>query len=255
MNARELLNKLLAGKGHRIERTMPVILRENVLFSADLDFLIQHEVFRNGGKLHFIQIGANDGVSRADDLIRYVRNHGASGLMVEPQPDVFAILQKNFAAYPGITLLNKAIHSDADAMTLYRLDPQLLEERNDLPHWARTNGVASFDRRHVLEHARRIGLGEEAIVEQRVSCISLSELLALSPKTPDVLKVDTEGYDYEVLSMLDLGRCRPAIIHFENSCMTNEQYETLIKRLITAGYRFLADKMNTTACLCNPAGS
>jgi hypothetical protein len=34
--------------------------------------------------------------------------------------------------------------------------------------------------------------------------------------------------------------------------MTNKEYESLIVRLIAAGYQFLADKMNTTAYLRNP---
>lgn len=249
MNARDVLNKWFAGKGYRIERSMPVIFREDVRFTVDLDFLIQHEIFRRGGNFHFVQIGANDGVSRSDDLIRYIQQFNATGFMVEPQPDLFAQLQKNFVDYPGIELVNKAIHKTEKAMTLYRLDPQVLRGIADLPLWAQTNGIASFDRGHVIEHASRIGLGEEVIESQQVPCVTLSELLAQSPRTPDVLKVDTEGYDFEVLSMLDLVQTRPTIIRFEHLHMSSEQYEGLIYRLIEVGYRFLADKMNTTAYL------
>lgn len=249
MNAREVLNKWFAGKGYRIERSMPVIFREDVRFTANLDFLIQHEIFRRGGNFHFVQIGANDGVSRADDLIRYIRKFSATGIMVEPQPDLFCQLQQNLADFPQIELVNKAIHRDERSMTLYRLDPEMLMGIEELPHWARTNGIASFDRVHVLEHARRIGFGEEAIHSQEVACVSLSELLAQSSQVPDILKVDTEGYDFEVLSMLDLTQCQPTIIHFEHLHMSVAQYEGLIYRLIETGYRFLADKMNTTAYL------
>lgn len=252
MNLRDVLNKVFAGKGYRIERSMPVIFREDVCFNADLDFLIQHEILRRGGNFHFVQIGANDGVSRSDDLIRYIRQFNATGIMVEPQPDLFAQLQKNFVDYPDIELVNKAIHKTENAMTLYRLDPAVLAGIADLPLWAQTNGIASFDRAHVLEHASRIGLGGEVIESQQVPCVTLGELLVQSGKTPDVLKVDTEGYDYEVLSMLDLAQSKPTIIRFEHLHMSSEQYERLVYRMIEAGYRFLADKMNTTAYLPQP---
>jgi FkbM family methyltransferase len=249
MNARDVLNKLFAGKGYRIERSMPVIFREDVRFTVDLDFLIKHEIFRRGGDFHFVQIGANDGVSRSDDLIRYARQFNTSGVLVEPQPDLFAELEKNFRDFSNIKLVNKAIHKTEKSMTLYRLDPLVLQDIRGLPLWAQTNGIASFDRAHVVEHARRIGLDEKVVDSTLVPCVTLSELFAQSPQTPDVLKVDTEGYDYEVLSMLDLEQTRPAIIRFEHLHMSNEQYEGLIYRLIEVGYRFLADKMNTTAYL------
>lgn len=249
MNTRDVLNKLLAGKGHRIERTMPIILRNDALFTVDLDFLIQHEIFRNGGKLHFVQIGANDGVSRSDDLAGYINKFAASGIMVEPQPDLFAQLQKNFSEYPDIILVNKAIHANEKTMSLFRLDPEMLEGRTDIPHWAQTNGIASFDRGHVFEHARRIGMSNDVIVEEPVECTTLDGILSLSEQKPDILKVDTEGYDYEVLSMLDLAKYQPTIIRFEHLHMSNNQYEALMGRFIAVGYKFIADKMNTTAYL------
>jgi FkbM family methyltransferase len=253
MNARDVLNKWFACKGYRIERTMPVVLREEARLDIDLDFLIQHEIFRRGGHFHFVQIGANDGVSRSDDLIRYIRQYPSTGIMVEPQPDLFNLLQHNLADYPAIDLVNMAVHKDEKEMTLYRLDPELLKGIPKLPLWAQTNGIASFDRDHVLEHAQRIGLGEEVIESQQVHCISMDALLARSGQSPDVLKVDTEGYDYEVLAMFDLDKWRPSIIRFEHLHMSTVEYEMLIKRLIAAGYRFLADKMNTTAYLLQPS--
>lgn len=249
MNARELLNRWLAGRGNIIERTMPIILQRDARLTLDLDFLIHHEMLRRGSDFRFVQIGANDGVSRKDDLIRYIRSGDISGVMVEPQPDLFGQLEKNLADFPRIELVNKAIHSGSESMTLYRLDPEQIATIEGLPHWAYSNGIASFDRDHVAEHVRRIGLGEEVIEEQTVGCVTLSALLEQGGETPDLLKVDTEGYDYEVLAMLDLERHKPAIIHFEHLHIADDRYEQLIVRLQGAGYRFLADKMNTTAYL------
>lgn len=247
VNARELINKVLINSGHELERTMPAVLRHNARLILDFDFLVQHEIFRNGGNFNFVQIGANDGVSESDDLIRYVRQYKTRGIMVEPQPDLFAKLTENFSAYPDIQLVNKAIHASETSMPFYSIDSSYIEHLENVPQWARVNGIASFDKEHVLKHLVRIGLTEEAIKQQAVPCITLNELLSLSTAVPDVLKVDVEGYDYQLLSMLDLEAYCPRIILFEHLHMNTDDYEALILKLSTVGYRFLADKKDTTA--------
>ena len=59
---------------------------------------------RKKGKLSFIQIGANDGIS-SDPLYRFVkRNRGkVKGIVVEPLPDFFVKLKKNYSGFPEIT--------------------------------------------------------------------------------------------------------------------------------------------------------
>jgi FkbM family methyltransferase len=228
---------------------MPIVLQLKSSLDVDFDFIVHHEIFRNGGKFHFVQIGANDGISRPDDLIRFVRQYDATGIMVEPQPDLFKQLSNNMKDYPNIELINAAIHKNAKSMTLYRFDPETIQKNSDFPLWAKTNGIASFDRDHVAKHARRIGLSEDKIDSQQVPCLSMNELLARSQRVPDILKVDTEGYDYELITMLDLTQWRPTIIRFEYLHMSKIQYDDLICRLFNAGYRFLVEKQNTTAYL------
>lgn len=248
MNARDVLNKWLAKKGSKIVRSMPIIFRENVEFCVDLDFLIQYEIFRNSGKFRFVQIGANDGVSREDDLFEYIKSFDAQGVMIEPQPGIFQQLQVNLSEFPDVVTLNKAIHKFEKVMPLYHLNQELLRDKTNLPLWATTNGIASFDKEHVLEHANRIGFGEEIIIHHEVECTTLDDLLSTFGSLKlDLLKIDTEGYDYEILSMLNTEKVMPTIIRFEHLHMSKEQYEEQIYRLIDTGYHFIADKMNTTA--------
>lgn len=248
MNPRDVLNKWLAKKGSRIERSMPIVFRENVEFRADFDFIFQSVIYRNGGKFCFAQIGANDGISRSDDIANYIKHFDATGIMVEPQPELFKQLSNNFSDYPAVKTINKAIHKNEKVMVLYRLEQELLRDKSDLPLWATTNGIASFDKNHVLEHAQRIGFGEEVITKHNVECMALDELLSQNEcEKLDLLKVDTEGYDYEVLSMLDLEKIKPTIIRFEHLHMSTAEYEKLIYQFIDVGYSFIADKMNTTA--------
>jgi len=55
-------------------------------------------------------------------------------------------------------------------------------------------------------------------------CITADEVVTVSPETllkkfdggePDLLVIDTEGYDYEILKMMDLDRISPEVIIYE----------------------------------------
>ncbi|MBU8869559.1 MAG: FkbM family methyltransferase [Gemmatimonadales bacterium] len=249
MSFRKSLNGAVARWGLVIEKSTPEVLQTKSRLDLDFDFLVRHEIYRNNGEFCFIQIGANDGKSREDDLGEYIKEFSAIGIMVEPQFDVFSQLQDNFSAHPEISLINKAVHRDKKEVSLYRFDPEILQERKDLPLWATTNGIASFSRQHVVDHARKLGLGTDVVQSQSVECVSIDEILDQSSRTPDLLKIDAEGYDFEILDALNLNQFRPAIIRFENLHMSTGEYEKIIQKLIGAGYRFLANRMDTTAYL------
>ncbi len=248
MSFRSHLNRMLARWGLVFERSMPAVLQSQSRLTACFDQLLRAEIYRNGGRFHFVQIGGNDGVTRADDLISYVREFDSSGIVVEPQPDIFDNLKTNFAKYDDIVLLNKAVHREKRRMTLYRFNQSALEGRNDLPIWARTNGIASFDRQHVLDHAHKLGLGGDSTEEVEVECITPDELIAQCDALPVLLKIDVEGYDFEILDAIDFEQFRPPIVRFENLHMAGDQYRAIIDKLSSHGYRFIANRMDTTAC-------
>ena len=235
-----------------VDRSTPAVLHAKAKLRIDLDFLLRCEIARRGGAFSFVEIGANDGVSRPDDIITYVKEFDTTGVMVEPQPDIFQTLECNYTDHPGVTLLNKAVHCEKTTMTLYRFDAKMLPQRSDLPLWAKTNGMASFSRQHVLDHARNLRLDFDIIQELTVECISVEELLTHCDPSPVLLKIDVEGYDYEILNALDLDRFKPSIIRFENLHMTKQRYRSIIENLSAAGYQFLANTISTTAYL--PAG-
>ena len=248
MNIRDLLNTWLVNYGARIYRSMPIIYRMNVEFRADYDFLVRHVIYRNKGRMKFVQIGANDGVSREDDLYSFTKDFNIEGVMVEPQPEIFQKLSNNFSEQPRIKLVNMAIHNKFKSMKFYYLDQEFFKDKTDLPIWVKTNGIASFDKSHLLNHLNKTGYGEEVIKTTEVECVNLDELLAMAEcNDADLLKIDTEGYDYEILSMLNLRKFNPAIIRFEHLHMTTQEYEEIILGLIDAKYKFIADKINTTA--------
>ena len=224
-SVRKLLNKLLYPVGYRIERVSR--------FRRELDVLLQ----KTAGRFKFVQIGANDGV-RFDSLYSFVTNHSCSGIVVEPLPDMFERLRTNYADYPQIIPVNKAIHETARILPLFRVAPAALSR---YPGWA--SGIASFDREHLIRH----GVSLQDLVAEEVLCTPLMELLEETAMLDaDLLQVDTEGYDSAILRMIDFSRFRPRVIKYEQKSMTAAERAAQIDRLAQHGYRCVAEGPDTT---------
>jgi len=221
---RKLLNKLLAPTGYRIAR----ISR----FERELHSLLQQPERR----LKFVQIGAHDGV-RFDDLYGFVTRHPCSGIVVEPLPDMFERLRVNYADYPSIVPINKAIHETAHVLPMFRVAPEALARYSS---WAA--GIASFDRSHLLRH----GIAPADIIEQRVACTPLMQLLQdTATLDADLLQIDAEGYDSAILRMTDFARFRPHLIRYEHKSMTIAERAEHGARLARHGYRSVVEGADT----------
>jgi len=201
--------------------------------------------------LAFIQIGANDGVMN-DPVYEFVTKNSksVSGFVLEPLPEVFSKLVKNYAAFPKILPLNLAIHNTQDEMPLYQVKPEYFSM---LPEFAR--GIASFD----SEHWKKTLLVPDSSYLQTtlVKCISFHRLIReYDIDEIDLLLIDTEGYDFNILMDIDFERYKPRIIRFEhgvrNEIMTHVQFLTICERLNNYGYQIIAESYDATAYLLDP---
>jgi len=68
----------------------------------------------------FIQIGAHDG-RKDDPIYELVQRNRWSGILVEPQPDVFQRLKENYAGFSGLAFEQAAIVAEGTCMPLYRV--------------------------------------------------------------------------------------------------------------------------------------
>jgi FkbM family methyltransferase len=232
--ARRVLGRVLFGRDYRVRRVSDVCFLEPLLY----------RLLKRRGRVFFVQIGANDG-RRSDPLYRFVTlNHSRiCGVVVEPLTDYFDRLQANYRKYPQIVAVRAAIHNSEKEMTLYRVDPARLK---DLPDWAA--GVASFDKRH----HERSGIPSDAIMAERVPCMTLGELLTRHEVAEiDLLQIDTEGYDAEILSHLDFDTIRPAIVRFEHGLsegiMSRETFSAIADLLHRQGYELAMEEHDATA--------
>jgi FkbM family methyltransferase len=223
---RKLLNRLLAPTGYRIERVSR--------FQRELQSLVR----RPQQRFKFVQIGANDGI-RFDSLYGFVTQHPCSGIVVEPLPDLFERLRANYADYPLIVPVNKAIHETVGAQPLFRVAPEALARYSG---WA--GGIASFDRSHLLRH----GIAPADVIAEPVACMPLMELLQeTATLDADLLQIDAEGYDSAILRMTDFARFRPHLVKYEHKAMTAAERAAHVARLVQHGYRCVVEGTDTVA--------
>jgi FkbM family methyltransferase len=134
-----------------------------------LPFVVADLVARTG-QCFIVQVGANDGV-RADPIRELIDRHRLPALLVEPLPDYFAALQRNYAGAPNIEFARCAIGSRDGDMTLYRFAPDA-----PVPDFA--HGLASFDRANLSGEKFGLGNLDRYVVAERVPSLTLPTLLA-----------------------------------------------------------------------------
>lgn len=191
----------------------------------------------------FIQIGANDGV-RNDPIYHLVTKHNIKGIALEPVPSIFNKLKHNYQDFPKVKLLNCAIHKSEKNSIIYQVNPELAK------YGERTKGTPSFFK----EHHKLSDVDEEDIIEIPVKCLTFQELLDQNNvKNIDLLQIDTEGYDYEIIKMIDFSKTKPSIISFEHGVrmgiMSYEQLMEIQRILFDQGYKILIDEHDVRAYL------
>jgi len=71
---------------------------------CELDYILDRYLVENRpDDFFFIQVGAYDGVT-GDPICGYIRRYGWRGILLEPQRDVFLLLQKNYRDQPQLRL-------------------------------------------------------------------------------------------------------------------------------------------------------
>ena len=125
--------------------------------------------------LHFMQIGAYDGVS-GDPLRSLVLNNtNWSGVLVEPQPDAFAKLQRNYSKQAArLKFVNAAISNRAGELPFYFIPPDEID-RLRLPDWG--SELASFDCNHLTKH-----FPHARIAQRQVQTMTFADIARLLPE-------------------------------------------------------------------------
>ncbi len=250
-----LLRRLLARPGRSPQPAPPVeqlpgplLRRPEAQLRMQLDYALAKRATLTDD-FFFVQIGAFDG-RRFDPLFAWVRAQRWRGLLVEPQPRFFAELVENYRGQEGLEFRRVAVGVRNETRPFYTVA--------DAPGVPRDAGmIASFDRETLLSHRQFIPDLDSHLRSEDIECVALNDLLAEADADHiDLLQIDVEGYDHELIRVLDFERFAPSIVRFEHIHLTPEQHEASIERLIDHGYAVCLEEHDTLACKASdlPAG-
>ena len=204
---------------------------------------ILNKNFKKGESFNFIQIGGNDGVS-FDFLYDFVTERKAAGIVLEPVPRYYKELESNYSNYPNIKTLNKAMHIDSSGLMLYavKLNPEHI-----YPDWVK--GIASISKSHLVNHNIYECDIQEILVETMTGDELINQCKLLN--NIDLLQIDTEGYDYKILLMLDLKKIYPKVIKFESVNLSKEEVQLSFDLMRSLGYHYFVEGGDTVAIKIN----
>ena len=224
---RRYLNKRLARWGYEFSK-----IGRTIFFLEKLA--------KKQGQINFIQVGANDGIS-FDNIYPFFKSHQCKGLLIEPLPHFFARLKLNYADSPSIVPLNIALHPTERTFDIYSVNPKELYK---YPHWV--SGIASFNKEHLIQNS----VNENDLITETVPCMSLSKLIAEHGlQNLDYLQIDTEGFDDEIIKMIDFGQVKPKLIKFESIHLSPEKKLSTVRLLKSNGYKIIDERRDMIALI------
>jgi len=210
----------------------------------------------------FIQIGANDGGNYKinnqsfDPINKLIKKYDWAGLLIEPLKSVFNnYLKPLYNNNSKIRLENVAISDSIGQRKLYKIS--FSESR-----WA--TGLSSFIKEVIEKHidSGRVALKakeedilmpsnkNEYITHEIVECVTLDYLInKYNIKKIDLLLIDTEGFDYEIIKLVNFDKIKPNLIYFEHKHLSTSDYKSSLMFLKIKGYKLQSKSGNTLAIL------
>ena len=205
------------------------------LFNIPSSRSLLDDAFKVNKPFYFIQVGANDGVS-FDDLFDFIKQRPSRGIVIEPVKSYFNELSLNYSYNKDIISINKAIHPTKSQVSLFKIKEEV---SNNYPGWVK--GIASLDH----NHAKKYNIKTSDLEEEIVEAVTFMNIVKKFYKYDciDYLQIDTEGFDFEILKMIDFNAFKPKLIKYESVNLDTSSYLKSIKLLKEKGY-FVYKEMN-----------
>lgn len=178
----------------------------------------------------FLQIGAMDGI-RSDPIhTRVVGNHWR-GVLVEPDPENYNALIRNYQGSDGLTFVRAAVTDTNGSALLYRFNSVPIQEIGAESH--------SVDKDTFLRSAKLLGIRhpEQHVEEILVPSLRIAQLIRdFHVDRIDLMVVDAEGSDGVILTDLIETDLRPSMILYESLMMSPSQHAFINSSFRTEGY-------------------
>ena len=124
----------------------------------------------------------------------------------------------------------------------------LAEASADDDVWRWYDALGSFRRDVVLSHAELVPDIRGRLVSMEVPCVTFETLCTRNGiDHVDVVQIDTEGYDREILELIDLERYGTQLVVFEHLHLDQEARDACRDRLTRHGFELVSDGMDTIA--------
>jgi FkbM family methyltransferase len=210
---------------------------------------VLHALARQQPEPHVLQVGAMDG-KRYDPIYAFMRHYRWHGLLLEPLPDLFAELTRNYAGQPNVTLVNAAIAETDGDRPMLRVRREAVRD-GAVPLWAEGLGTF-FPERNALGGVGLDAQQHAAIMahsqEERVACLTLRSLAKRWPlPSVDLLQVDAEGCELAILRQVDSAGYKPRVIHMEHWALPPNERGQLLGLLGERGYRLRMSESDVMA--------
>ena len=173
-----------------------------------------------------VNIGANNGKT-GDFLYELIHlNSNWKVLFVEPVPYLFEELKSNFINNESRFYFENIAINDGSEQFFYTVKKEILLDKK-FPDWAIQ--LSSFDKNNILKH---LGNDAEKFIDTKtIKGIDLISLLQKYQLQPDIIQIDTEGYDWKILSQYDLTNSHISIILFEKRHLSESEITNAMKNL------------------------
>jgi FkbM family methyltransferase len=150
--------------------------------------------------------------------------------MVEPQPDAFERLRRNYPDRSSrLQFLNLAISNTSGEKTLYCIQDG---ERGPggTPNWV--GGIASFDANHLYQHFPLAKL-----INYRVRTTTFGEVANRLPEgRVDAVILDVEGHERTIIESIDLDRHCVRFVMFEHKHLSESDRDAVEAKLGAHGF-------------------
>ena len=174
--------------------------------------------------INVVQIGSNDGITGDPIYKTALKRKSWNVLLVEPIPYLFERLKQNYPEEVRFTFENAAINDGTVQSFYFIKEGTLPDEINKI--WYKQ--IGSFNKEHLKKH---FNFHIEPYIQKiEISGLTLQQLLDRNEVDKlDFLHIDAEGYDWKILSQLDLDKYKPHLILFEHKHLkASEKEQALI---------------------------
>ena len=165
---------------------------------------------------YFLEIGSCD-----FNTLNHFADYGWEGCIVDPMSEYL----NNLEIKAGVNYVNYGIDSKDGERTIYFAPESVVEKDRDFA------GMSTF------VSAKERGWGDQVLTESKtIRTMTFQTLIKnYNIKKIDFLKIDTEGYDFEILKMFpwELNELNPSLIKVESKHSSEKEIK---KFLNSKGY-------------------